>query len=158
MIGVTLGSGSGSGWTTLLIVLVFHQFFEGAALGARITLLWWISRMRAVLLACAFVITTPLGVAIGIAVRKTFAQNGKAALLSVGVLNSISAGILVSLIRVSARLFSPLLTYQTYTAFKLLATDFTSGPLKTAPMRTILAALGSLMIGMIAMSVLGKWA
>lgn len=31
MIGVTLGAGSGSGWTTLLIVLVFHQFFEGAA-------------------------------------------------------------------------------------------------------------------------------
>lgn len=31
MIGVTLGAGSGVGWTTLLIVLVFHQFFEGAA-------------------------------------------------------------------------------------------------------------------------------
>lgn len=31
MIGVTLGAGSGPGWVTLLIVLVFHQFFEGAA-------------------------------------------------------------------------------------------------------------------------------
>lgn len=107
MIGVTLGSGSGAGWTTLLIVLVFHQFFEGAALGARITLLWWISRMRAVYLACGFVVTTPLGVAIGIGVRKSFAQNGKAALLSVGILNSISAGILVSLRRVQSRLGRP---------------------------------------------------
>jgi len=31
MIGVTLGADSGDGWTTLLIVIVFHQFFEGAA-------------------------------------------------------------------------------------------------------------------------------
>lgn len=31
MIGVTLGADSGEGWNTLLIVIVFHQFFEGAA-------------------------------------------------------------------------------------------------------------------------------
>lgn len=31
MIGVTLGADSGDSWTTLLIVIVFHQFFEGAA-------------------------------------------------------------------------------------------------------------------------------
>jgi len=31
MIGVTLGATGGSGWTTLLIVIVFHQFFEGLA-------------------------------------------------------------------------------------------------------------------------------
>ena len=31
MIGVTLGATGGNGWTTLLIVIVFHQFFEGLA-------------------------------------------------------------------------------------------------------------------------------
>jgi zinc transporter 1/2/3 len=31
MIGVTLGAGSGDGWTTLLIVIIFHQIFEGMA-------------------------------------------------------------------------------------------------------------------------------
>lgn len=35
------------------------------------------------------------GIGIGIGVRKSFSQNGKASLLSVGILNSISAGILV---------------------------------------------------------------
>lgn len=56
MIGVTLGAGSGAGWTTLLIVLVFHQFFEGAALGARIALLYWISRLRAFAMGAAFMV------------------------------------------------------------------------------------------------------
>lgn len=61
MIGVTLGAGSGAGWTTLLIVLIFHQFFEGAALGARIALLAWISRMRAFVMGAAFMVR-PLSV------------------------------------------------------------------------------------------------
>ncbi|KAL1406535.1 hypothetical protein Q8F55_008241 [Vanrija albida] len=140
MIGVTLGAGSGAGWTTLLIVVVFHQFFEGAALGARITLLFWISKMRTFVLAIIFTLITPIGIAIGIGVRKSFSSNGKAALLSVGILNSISAGILL------------------YTAFKLLAVDFTDGPLKRAKVSTVCVALGAVIIGMVAMSVLGKWA
>lgn len=31
MIGVTLGADSSSAWTTLLLVIIFHQLFEGAA-------------------------------------------------------------------------------------------------------------------------------
>lgn len=140
MIGVTLGASSGAGWTTLLIVIVFHQFFEGAALGARIALLYWISRMRAILMGIAFILITPVGIAIGIAVRQVFSQNGKASLLSVGILNAISAGILL------------------YTAFKLLATDFVDGPLKRAPVGKVVAAGAALIVGVIGMSVLGKWA
>lgn len=52
--------------------------------------------MRTFVLAIIFTLITPIGIAIGIAVRHSFSQNGKAALLSVGILNSISAGILVS--------------------------------------------------------------
>lgn len=140
MIGVTLGASSGAGWTTLLIVIVFHQFFEGAALGARIALLYWISKIRAAIMGIAFILITPIGIAIGIGVRQTFSQNGKASLLSVGILNAISAGILL------------------YTAFKLLAHDFVDGPLKHAPISKVLVAIASMVVGLIGMSVLGKWA
>jgi zinc transporter 1/2/3 len=140
MIGVTLGAASGSGFTTLLIVITFHQFFEGAALGARIALLYWISKARAIVMGIAFILITPVGIAIGIGVRQSFSQNGKASLLSVGILNAISAGILL------------------YTAFKLLAHDFVDGPLKHAPVSRVLTALAALVVGLIAMSVLGKWA
>ena len=140
MIGVTLGAGSGNGWTTLLIVIVFHQFFEGLALGARVALLKTIPRSSALLMGAAFTLITPIGIAIGIGVRKSFSQNGKASLLSVGILNSISAGILL------------------YTAFRLLSSDFTEGPLRHARPLRITIAIASMVAGMICMSVLGKWA
>ncbi|WWC90933.1 uncharacterized protein L201_005871 [Kwoniella dendrophila CBS 6074] len=140
MIGVTLGAGSGNGWTTLLIVIVFHQFFEGLALGARIALLRTISKARQFLMALAFTLITPIGIGIGIGVRKSFSQNGKASLLSVGILNSISAGILL------------------YAAFRLLSCDFTDGPLRDAKPYKVIAAILAMICGIIGMSVLGKWA
>ncbi|WWD20703.1 hypothetical protein CI109_105179 [Kwoniella shandongensis] len=140
MIGVTLGAGSGAGWTTLLIVIVFHQFFEGLALGARVALLNTVSEVKQFGMALAFTLITPLGIAIGIGVRHTFSQNGKASLLSVGILNSISAGILL------------------YAAFKLLSNDFTDGPLRNGSAFTLFVALAAMVAGMIGMSVLGKWA
>lgn len=91
-------------------------------------------------MAFAFVLITPIGVAIGIGVRKSFSQNGKAALLSVGILNSISAGILA------------------YTAFRLLIADFIDGPVRRARWGTVTAAFLSMLVGLVSMSVLGKWA
>ncbi|CAK9785085.1 Zip-domain-containing protein [Cutaneotrichosporon oleaginosum] len=140
MIGVTLGAGSGPGWTTLLIVIVFHQFFEAAALGSRIALLYWISRARALVMGAAFILITPIGVGIGIGVRKSFAQNGKASLLAIGILNSVSAGILM------------------YTAFRLLSGDFTEGPLRRGKWSAVVASLTAMFVGLISMSILGKWA
>jgi zinc transporter 1/2/3 len=61
-------------------------------------------------------------------------------MIAVGVLNSLSAGILL------------------YTAFKLLSVDFVEGPLRRASVRRILAAVAAMAVGMAAMSVLGKWA
>lgn len=140
MIGITLGAGSGSGWVTLLIVIVFHQFFEGAALGSRMALLTWVSKLRIALMGLAFILITPIGIAIGIGIRQSFSQNGKASLLSVGILNSISAGILL------------------YTAFKLIATDFVDGPLRRAKWSKVVAAFLAVIAGLICMSVLAKWA
>lgn len=58
MIGVTLGADSSSSWTTLLIVIIFHQFFEGAALGARLALLHWLSRTHAFIQASMFMVSS----------------------------------------------------------------------------------------------------
>lgn len=140
MIGITLGAGSGAGWVTLLIVIVFHQFFEGAALGARMALLTWVSKLKIALMGLAFILITPIGIAIGIGIRQSFSQNGKASLLSVGILNSISAGILL------------------YTAFKLVAGDFVDGPLRRAKWSKVIAAFSAVIAGLICMSVLAKWA
>lgn len=41
MIGVSLGASGGDQWRPLFIAIVFHQFFEGIALGVRIALLIW---------------------------------------------------------------------------------------------------------------------
>ncbi|ORX36144.1 ZIP zinc transporter-domain-containing protein [Kockovaella imperatae] len=140
MIGVTLGASSGDGWTTLLIVIVFHQFFEGSALGVRIALLSWLSKWKTLSMGLAFTVSCTVGIGIGIGVRGSFSQNGKASLLSVGILNSISAGILL------------------YTAFNLLAEDFVNGPLRRAGLFKVVSALAAFFAGLVAMSVLGKWA
>lgn len=47
---------------------------------------------------------------------------------------------------------------QLYTAFKLLAADFVDGPLRNAKKSKVIVALLALVVGIIAMSVLGKWA
>merc|ERR1712093_772808 len=97
MIGVTLGATGGTEWVPLLCAIVFHQFFEGLALGSRIALLIFhnASKLRKLFLALAFGIITPIGIAIGVGVHETYNVNGRAALISIGVLDSISAGILL---------------------------------------------------------------
>ena len=45
----------------------------------------------------AFTLITSIGIAIDVGVHEDFPANGKAPLLAVGISNSISAGILVSL-------------------------------------------------------------
>ena len=41
MIGVSLGASGGDQWIPLFIAIVFHQLFEGLALGSRIGQLVW---------------------------------------------------------------------------------------------------------------------
>lgn len=44
MIGVSLGASGGDQWLPLLIAIIFHQLFEGLALGSRISQLVWNER------------------------------------------------------------------------------------------------------------------
>jgi hypothetical protein len=50
------------------------------------------NRLKYALMAGAFILTTPLGVAIGLGISSSFNPNSKAALSSEGAFNSISAG------------------------------------------------------------------
>ncbi|BDA43961.1 Fe(2+) transport protein 1 [Coccomyxa sp. Obi] len=78
----------------LSIALLFHQGFEGLALGSSFVLAGY-SRLKYGLMAAAFILITPIGIAIGLGISSSFNSNSRAALASEGAFNSISAGILI---------------------------------------------------------------
>ena len=67
------------------------QGFEGLALGGSFVMAGY-SRLKYGLMAAAFILITPIGVAIGLGISSSFNPNSKAALVSEGTFNSISAG------------------------------------------------------------------
>lgn len=153
LIGLTLvvapdSSGRTSGYyNTLLAVIVFHQFFEGLALGARIALLP-VSKLALgiwskIIMAGAFAMITPLGMAIGIGVLNQFNGNDESTILTIAVLDALSAGVLlwVGVIDMWGR-------------------DWvvTGGEMVDASAGKVVLGLGSLVAGLVLMSVLGKWA
>ncbi|ABN66261.1 low affinity zinc transporter [Scheffersomyces stipitis CBS 6054] len=88
---------AGDEFTSLYIVLVFHQMFEGLGLGTRIATTYWPKGKRFTpwLLCAAYTFTTPIAIAIGLGVRKSYPPGSRKSLLTNGVFDSISAGILV---------------------------------------------------------------
>lgn len=88
---------AGDEFNTLFIVLVFHQMFEGLGLGTRIAETTWPASKRYTpwLLGLGYTLSTPIAIAIGIGVRHSFAPGSKKALITNGVFDSISAGILI---------------------------------------------------------------
>ena len=142
LIGVTLGVATGAGFVALLVAIAFHQLFEGLALGSRLSLLTWRSKAFKVLMGTAYVLTTPVGVAIGIGVRRTFNGNNSATLIVLGTFHAVSAGILL------------------YTALvELLGGDFIHNKqMQNSSLGRCIKAVAALTIGAAAMSVLAKWA
>ncbi|KAI3501671.1 hypothetical protein L1887_29624 [Cichorium endivia] len=95
IIGLSLGvSQSPCTIRPLLGALCFHQFFEGFALGGCISEARF-GILRSTVMACFFAITTPIGVGIGIGISSFYNPNSPGALVIEGILDSISAGILV---------------------------------------------------------------
>ncbi|KIR27527.1 solute carrier family 39 (zinc transporter), member 1/2/3 [Cryptococcus deuterogattii LA55] len=143
MIGVSLGA-MGTGFNTTFAALVFHQLFEGLGLGARIAMLVWppgvSSTIKKWAMCLAYALVTPVGIAIGIGVHESINMNGRAILLSTGILDSISAGIL---------LYSGLC--------QLLYREWVVGDMRDASTGEIIVALVSLFLGLFAMSFIGKW-
>ncbi|KAM0792687.1 hypothetical protein ACM66B_002467 [Microbotryomycetes sp. NB124-2] len=143
MIGVSLGASGGSQWVPLFIAIVWHQLFEGLALGSRIALLEWSvgQGYKKWIMAGAFGLITPIGVAIGIGVHSSYNPNSGAALLSIGVLDAISAGILI---------YAGLV--------EMLFHDFMLSPLSKASFKKVSLAFLFVLAGSLCMAVLGKWA
>ncbi|XP_010432627.1 PREDICTED: zinc transporter 9-like [Camelina sativa] len=95
IIGISLGvSHSPCTIRPLLVALSFHQFFEGFALGGCVAEARLTPRGSA-MMAFFFAITTPIGVAVGTAIASSYNSYSVAALVAEGVLDSLSAGILV---------------------------------------------------------------
>ncbi|XP_071705163.1 zinc transporter 4, chloroplastic [Rutidosis leptorrhynchoides] len=95
IIGLSLGvSQSPCTIRPLLGALSFHQFFEGFALGGCISQAKF-GNLHSMVMACFFAVTAPIGVGIGTGISKVYNPDSPRALIVEGILDSISAGILV---------------------------------------------------------------
>ncbi|GJX95369.1 probable zinc transporter 10 [Tanacetum coccineum] len=78
----------------LVAALCFHQMFEGMGLGGCILQADY-KMVKRTVMVFFFSITTPFGIALGIALSKTYKENSPSALITVGLLNASSAGLLI---------------------------------------------------------------
>jgi zinc transporter 1/2/3 len=143
LIGITLVVAGDSFFVTLFVVIVFHQMFEGIALGTCIAELprAAASTLQKCIMGATFAFITPIGMAIGIGVLNSFNGNDPSTIVAIGTLDALSAGILAWVGIV-----------------EMLARDWMHGRLLTASFARSAVALFALVCGMVLMSVLGKWA
>ncbi|KAL8815225.1 MAG: hypothetical protein Q9223_005617 [Gallowayella weberi] len=141
VIGVTLVVAGDSFYKILVVVIIFHQMFEGLALGARISNLSSVNLGKKLLMGSAFALITPLGMAIGLGVLNSFNGNNRATIIAIGTLDAFSAGILI---------WAGLI--------QMWAFDWLYGDLKEAGVVQTGLGMLSLVSGLVVMSVLGKWA
>lgn len=142
IIGLTLGT-AGSEFNVLYPVIVFHQSFEGMGIGARLSAIPFPRRVKWLpwFLCTGYGLTTPLAIAVGLGVRTTYNAASDTANIVSGVLDSISAGILI------------------YTGFvELLARDFLFNPERTRNDRQLTFMICCVLLGAGIMALLGKWA
>ncbi|KAI9270327.1 Zinc/iron permease [Phascolomyces articulosus] len=142
IIGITLANTGKEEFITLLIALVFHQFFEGIALGTRINEMEHKSWVRPFLLGGLFIIMTPIGVAIGIGIHSSFNPNSSSSVLSSAILDSLSAGILL---------------YNAYVS--LMSAEINHNiKFRQSPFVHKLVCFISMYVGAGVMALIGKWA
>ena len=144
-IGMAVSVSVGSPFIVLFIAIIFHQTFEGLALGSRIANLKWEEgggSYKPWLMALAYGLTTPLGQAIGLGTHSLYSPQSPTGLLMVGIMNAISSGLL---------LFAGLV--------ELLAEDFLSDESwHTLKGRRRIWAFLFVVAGAVGMAVVGAWA
>lgn len=95
-IGMALSVATGPAFIVFLVAVSFHQSFEGLALGSRIAAIQFPrSSVRPWLMVLAYGVTTPIGQAIGLFVHRIYDPASMGGLITVGVMNAISAGLLL---------------------------------------------------------------
>jgi solute carrier family 39 (zinc transporter), member 1/2/3 len=118
--------------------------FEGLGIGSRLAYLQLPPKYRFMPAfgAILYGITTPIGIAAGLGVRTTYNPGSTKATLVSGILDSLSAGILM------------------YTGFvELLAHEFLFNPeMREASNGKVMYALTCMCLGCGIMALLGKWA
>lgn len=98
-IGMAVSVATGTAFIVLLIAICFHQTFEGFALGARIAnlipILFDARSPKPWLMCLAYGMTTPIGQILGLLLHRMYDPNSEAGLLTVGITNAISSGLLL---------------------------------------------------------------
>ncbi|KAI5123500.1 hypothetical protein M0805_006660 [Coniferiporia weirii] len=142
LIGLTLAVSSE--FKVLFVVIIFHQTFEGLGLGSRLAYLDLPAKYNYVAYCAAILygLTTPIGIAAGLGVRSTYNPNSTLASIVSGVLDSLSAGVLI------------------YTGLvELLAHEFLFNPeMRVANDRKLAYACVCMIFGAGIMALLGRWA
>ncbi|KAJ0230979.1 zinc transporter 10 [Hirschfeldia incana] len=123
----------------LVAALCFHQMFEGMGLGGCILQAeyGWVKKG---VMAFFFAVTTPFGVALGMALSKTYKENSPDSLITVGILNASSAGLLIYMALVD-----------------LLAADFMGQKMQRS-IKLQLKSYVAVLLGAGGMAVMAKWA
>ncbi|CCE79231.1 Piso0_001282 [Millerozyma farinosa CBS 7064] len=136
---------AGDEFKTLYAAISFHQMFEGLGLGSRFAMTQWPRKKWYIpwVLALAYSLVTPLGIAVGLGVRKSYPPGSRTSLIVTGVFDSFCGGILI---------YNSLV--------ELMANDFlySSNFKNDHNHRKILSALFCLSLGAFAMALIGRWA
>ncbi|KAG2039860.1 ZIP-like iron-zinc transporter [Suillus americanus] len=142
LIGLTLAVDPA--FITLFVVIIFHQSFEGLGVGTRLAHLQLPPKYNYVAICGALLygITTPLGIAVGLGVQSTYNPDSTTASIVSGVLDSLSAGILL------------------YTGLvELLAHEFIfNKEMINGSNGRVVYALSCMLFGCGIMALLGRWA
>ncbi|WRX28017.1 Zinc/iron permease - like 8 [Theobroma cacao] len=96
--------------------------------------------LKKVIMVFFFSVTTPFGIALGIAMSKTYKENSPTALITVGLLNASSAGLLIYMALVD-----------------LLSADF-MGPKLQGSIKLQIKSYAAVLLGAGGMSLMAKWA
>ncbi|GJU55930.1 probable zinc transporter 10, partial [Tanacetum coccineum] len=123
----------------LIAALCFHQMFEGMGLGGCILQAEY-RTIKKTIMVFFFSTTTPFGIALGIGLSKVYKENSPTALITVGLLNASSAGLLIYMALVD-----------------LLAADFMGLKLQGS-IKLQIKAYAAVLLGAGGMSLMAKWA
>ncbi|GMP71028.1 hypothetical protein CsSME_00029604 [Camellia sinensis var. sinensis] len=145
VIGLALGASNNTCTIKPLVAaLCFHQMFEGMGLGGcilqLIIFLLKYKLMKKAVMAFFFAVTTPFGIALGMALSNSYRENSPSSLITVGLLNAASAGLLIYMALVD-----------------LLAADF-MGPKLRASIHLQIKSYVAVLLGAGLMSLMAKWA
>ncbi|VYS63269.1 unnamed protein product [Arabidopsis thaliana] len=140
VIGLSLGATNDSCTIKgLIIALCFHHLFEGIGLGGCI-LQADFTNVKKFLMAFFFTGTTPCGIFLGIALSSIYRDNSPTALITIGLLNACSAGMLIYMALVD-----------------LLATEF-MGSMLQGSIKLQIKCFTAALLGCAVMSVVAVWA